>query len=120
MVPAPRTAARRGCQILSRRWIPDLLDDAEAFVAGDEDVLAGGRGPVLAGVDLLVGAVEAKAQDAYEHPTAVRHVRHLGLRHLGQMGAVGLSGVTATAFMIVSLVVVRRNGRAWMRIAGRV
>ena len=40
----------------------DLDDLAEALVAGDEVVVAGRRGAVFGGVDLLVGAVDADAR----------------------------------------------------------
>src|SRR5205085_9492750 len=70
---------------------PDLLDDAEALVAGDEEVVARGRGAVFGRVDLLVGPVDADAQHPDLHAAAVGDVADGGLGDLAQVDRVRLT-----------------------------
>ena len=77
---------------------PDLDHLAEALVAGDEEVVAGRRGPVLGRVDLLVGAVDADAKHLHLHAAAVRDLVDAGLRDLPEMNRVRASWMNGDGF----------------------
>ena len=71
---------------------PDLLDDAEVLVADDQEVGARRGCTVLGGVDLLVRAVDADAEDANEHAPVLRDVLDRRLRNVFEMDRAGLAG----------------------------
>src|SRR5207249_3574578 len=69
-----------------------LLHHAEALVPGDQEVDALWRGAVLAGVDLLVGPVQADPDHPDQHSSASLDLIQPRLGDLPEMGAVRLAG----------------------------
>ena len=72
------SAAHRGHDVVTRGELgdvrPDRLDTAEVLMADGQKVVAVGCGTVFAGIDLLVGAVDAAAQEPHEYAAAVWNV----------------------------------------------
>jgi hypothetical protein len=84
VVDAVPCLADDGDHVVARRQLghvrADLPHHAEPLVAEDEVVVAGRRGAVVPGIDLLVRPVQADPQDVDLDPPAARHVVERRLR----------------------------------------
>lgn len=96
VVDAPTRPADDGDHVVAGCDLGDvgahLGDHAEALVAEHEVVGTGRGGAVLAGVDLLVGAVEADPEDLDEHAPAPGDLVEAGLGDVPEGRAVRGAG----------------------------
>src|SRR5262249_43602349 len=94
--------ANGGSDIIARLDVRDVgtngFDHAKRFMPQHQKVVAGRSGAVLGFVDFAIGGVDADLQNADQHAAAARHVVDLGLRQIGQMDAVGLTGSNGNGF----------------------
>ena len=95
VVDAGASASHGRNDVVTRRDLAhvrtDGLHSAEVFMADRQKVVAVRSGAVFAGIDLLIGAVDAAAQQAHQHPAAVRHLVQGRHAQVGQMHAVALA-----------------------------
>src|SRR5690242_8576729 len=77
---------------------PDSFHLSETFVADDEKVVSGRCCAVFRSIDLLVGTIDADAENFYQDSAAVWNLIHRWLWQIGDVDAVGLSREYADGF----------------------